>query len=71
MVIGLHTPEFHFEHEIDNVRWAVQDLRVGHPVAIDGHNHASTACHRRRGCACSEANSSKAIGPPLGVSNPL
>jgi thiol-disulfide isomerase/thioredoxin len=35
VVIGVHTPEFSFEHDGDNVSWAVQDMRVGHPVAID------------------------------------
>ena len=35
VVIGVHTPEFSFEHDDDNVRWAVQDMRVGYPVAID------------------------------------
>src|SRR6188768_2752165 len=35
VVIGVHTPEFSFEHDGDNVCWAVQDMRVGYPVAID------------------------------------
>ena len=35
VVIGVHTPEFSFEHNADNVRRAVQDLRVIYPVAID------------------------------------
>ena len=35
VVIGVHTPEFSFEHDGDNVRQAVQDMRVGYPVAID------------------------------------
>jgi thiol-disulfide isomerase/thioredoxin len=35
VVIGVHTPEFSFEHAGDNVRRAVQDMRVGYPVAID------------------------------------
>jgi hypothetical protein len=35
VVIGVHTPEFSFEHDLENVRPAVQDLRVHHPVAID------------------------------------
>jgi thiol-disulfide isomerase/thioredoxin len=35
VVIGVHTPEFGFEHSPDNVRRAVQDMRVGYPVAID------------------------------------
>ena len=34
-VIGVHTPEFGFEHDLDNVRRAVTDLRVGYPVAVD------------------------------------
>jgi thiol-disulfide isomerase/thioredoxin len=34
-VIGVHTPEFPFEHNPDNVRRAVQDMRIDYPVAID------------------------------------
>lgn len=35
VVIGVHTPEFGFEKNIDNVRQAVKDTRVGYPVAVD------------------------------------
>ena len=35
MVIGVHTPEFAFEHNIDNVRQAAKDMRVDYPIAID------------------------------------
>ncbi len=35
VVIGVHTPEFPFEHDLGNVRRAVQDMRVEYPVAID------------------------------------
>src|SRR5215211_8773660 len=35
VVIGVHTPEFEFEHDLDNVRRQVRDLRVGYPVAVD------------------------------------
>src|ERR1700761_2274275 len=35
VVIGVHTPEFSFEHNLDNVRRAVQDMEVAYPVAID------------------------------------
>src|SRR4249920_534086 len=35
VVIGVHTPEFSFEQDGDNVRWAVHDMRIGYPVAID------------------------------------
>ena len=34
-LIGVHTPEFGFEHNVDNVRRAVHDLRIDYPVAID------------------------------------
>ena len=35
VAIGIHTPEFKFEHDIDNVRWAVQARKIDYPVAID------------------------------------
>jgi thiol-disulfide isomerase/thioredoxin len=35
VVIGVHTPEFDFEHDLDNVRRATKDLRVNYPIAID------------------------------------
>jgi thiol-disulfide isomerase/thioredoxin len=35
VVIGVHTPEFGFEHNVDNVRRAVKDMSVDYPVAID------------------------------------
>ena len=35
VLIGVHTPEFPFEHNPDNVRWAIRDLGVGYPVATD------------------------------------
>jgi len=35
VVLGVHTPEFDVEHDLDNVRRAVTELRVDYPVAID------------------------------------
>jgi len=35
VLVGVHTPEFDFEHDLDNVRRAVQDLRVDYPVVAD------------------------------------
>ena len=35
VTIGVHTPEFKFEHDIDNVRWAVRARDIDYPVAID------------------------------------
>jgi thiol-disulfide isomerase/thioredoxin len=34
-MIGVHTPEFSFEHNIGNVRQAVQDMGITYPVATD------------------------------------
>ena len=35
VLIGVHTPEFPFEHNLDNVRRAVQQGRIDYPVVID------------------------------------
>jgi thiol-disulfide isomerase/thioredoxin len=35
VVIGVHTPEFDVEHDLDNVRRSVNDQRVDYPVAVD------------------------------------
>ena len=35
VVVGVHTPEFAFEHNIDNVRRAVRQMNIEYPVAID------------------------------------
>ena len=35
VVIGVHTPEFAFEHDVDNVRWNTDVRGIEYPVAID------------------------------------
>ena len=35
VVIGVHSPEFEFEKNVDNVRRAAKDMRVDYPIAID------------------------------------
>ncbi len=35
VVVGVHTPEFAFEQDPDNVRWAANELRVDYPIALD------------------------------------
>jgi Thioredoxin like C-terminal domain/AhpC/TSA family len=35
VLIGVHTPEFAFEKELDNVRPAIQKLRIAYPIVID------------------------------------
>lgn len=37
IVIGVHSPEFEFEKDASNVRWAVKDMHVEYPVAVDSN----------------------------------
>jgi Thioredoxin like C-terminal domain len=37
VVVGVHTPEFLFERDIDNVRRAAKDVRVDYPIALDSN----------------------------------
>ncbi len=39
VVIGVHSPEFAFEKDADNVRRAAKDIKVDYPIAIDS-DHA-------------------------------
>jgi hypothetical protein len=39
VVIGVHTPEFAFEKNLDNVRREVKERRIDYPVAVD-NDHA-------------------------------
>jgi thiol-disulfide isomerase/thioredoxin len=34
VVIGVHTPEFPFEHDLDNVRRAAKDMKVEYPLVM-------------------------------------
>lgn len=35
VVTGVHTPEFSFEHDLENVRQALREMHVEYPIAID------------------------------------
>jgi thiol-disulfide isomerase/thioredoxin len=35
VVLGVHTPEFSFEHDVDGVRRAVAERAIDYPVAVD------------------------------------
>src|SRR5262245_54609315 len=35
VVIGVHTPEFAFEHDLNNVRRAIRQMRIEYPIVID------------------------------------
>lgn len=37
VVIGVHTPEFSFEHDLANIREATGQLRIAYPVAVDSN----------------------------------
>jgi thiol-disulfide isomerase/thioredoxin len=43
VVVGVHAPEFGFEHDPDNVRRALHDMRIAYPVAIDNRHAVWTA----------------------------
>jgi thiol-disulfide isomerase/thioredoxin len=38
VVIGVHAPEFSFEKNVDNVRWAAKEMRVDYPIAVDSEH---------------------------------
>ncbi|MGZ6527913.1 MAG: redoxin family protein [Actinomycetota bacterium] len=35
IVIGVHTPEFSFEHEVDGVRQAIAEREIDYPIVVD------------------------------------
>src|SRR5205823_9558730 len=39
VIVGVHSPEFAFEHVVSNVRGAIHKLGVRYPVAIDDGYH--------------------------------
>src|SRR5215831_20406643 len=43
VVIGVHTPEFVFERNVDNVRRAAREMHIEYPVAIDSDYAVWTA----------------------------
>ncbi len=38
VMVGVHAPEFSFEKNQNNVRWAAQDMRIDFPVAVDSEH---------------------------------
>jgi thiol-disulfide isomerase/thioredoxin len=37
IVIGVHTPEFGFERDVENVKAAAREMRVDYPIALDSN----------------------------------
>ena len=70
VVIGVHSPEFAFEKNKDNVKRAVKELKIDYPVAIDSDYAiwrafgnellAGALSHRCRGQACAITISARA-----------
>jgi thiol-disulfide isomerase/thioredoxin len=38
VVVGVHSPEFAFEKNVSNIRWAVKDMKIDYPVAVDSEH---------------------------------
>ena len=47
VVVGVHAPEISFEKSMDNVRRAVKEMRIDHPVAVD-NEHAIWRAFKNR-----------------------
>ncbi len=47
VIIGVHTPEFAFERDLDNVKKAVRDLGITYPVALDNNYATWNAYHNQ------------------------
>ena len=47
IVVGVHTPEFPFEGDYENVRWAAEEMNVKYPVALDSDYAVWTAFDNR------------------------
>jgi hypothetical protein len=43
IVVGVHTPEFSFEHDVDGVRRAVKERDIDYPVVVDNEYAVWTA----------------------------
>ena len=45
LVIGVHTPEFDFEENLDNVRAALKEMHIDYPIAVDSRRVIWDAFH--------------------------
>lgn len=35
VIVGVHSPEFSYEHDVENVKQAIRELKIPYPVALD------------------------------------
>ncbi len=45
VVIGVHSPEFDYEHDVANLKHAIKDLKITYPVALDNDFKTWNAFH--------------------------
>jgi thiol-disulfide isomerase/thioredoxin len=45
VIVGVHSPEFDYEHDVANVRQAIRDLKIAYPVALDNEMKTWNAYH--------------------------
>lgn len=45
IVVGVHSPEFSFEKDVENIRWAVKDMRIPYPIAVDSDHEIWRGFH--------------------------
>ncbi len=45
VIVGVHSPEFSYEHDVANVRQAIRDLKIAYPVALDNDMKTWNAYH--------------------------
>ncbi|MEP7041955.1 MAG: cytochrome c biogenesis protein DipZ [Dokdonella sp.] len=45
VVIGVHAPEFAFEHDVDNIRRAATEFKIDYPIAVDNDYSIWRAFH--------------------------
>ena len=47
-IVGVHAPEFSFEHDVDNVRQALKERGITYPVALDNDYTMMWKVYRNR-----------------------
>jgi thiol-disulfide isomerase/thioredoxin len=52
VTVGVHTPEFPFEHDVDDVRHAAEGMRIEYPVAIDSDYGSGARSATTTGLPC-------------------
>ena len=62
VTIGIHTPEFSFERDLDNIRPALEEMRVTYPVVVDNDYGVWNASRTTTGRRCTSSTPRDASG---------